>query len=57
VRAVDALYRVGIYLPFGDANVSWMRRSLADVPHQELDVFMERLFAGEDRWPPNYRAG
>ena len=37
VRAVDALYRVGIYLPFGDANVSWFRRLLADVPHQELD--------------------
>jgi hypothetical protein len=56
VRAVDALYRVGIYVPFGDANVSWMRRLLADVPHQELDVFMERLFADEERWPANYRA-
>ncbi len=54
VRAVDALYRVGIYLPFGDANVSWFRRLLADVPHHELDVFMERLFADEARWPPNY---
>ena len=53
VRAVDALYRVGIYLPFGDANVSWMRRLLADVPHQELDVFMERLLA-EERWPRYY---
>ena len=55
VRAVDALYRVGIYLPFGDANVSWFRRLLADVPHQELDVFMERLLADEERWPPNFR--
>lgn len=55
VRAVDALYRVGIYLPFGEANVSWMRRLLADVPHQELDVFMECLFADEERWPPNFR--
>jgi len=55
VRAVDALYRVGIYLPFGDANVSWFRRLLADVPHEELDVFMERLFADEARWSPMFR--
>ena len=56
VRAVDALYRVGVYLPFGDANVSWFRRLLADVPHQELDVFMERLLADDERWPPNFAA-
>ncbi|MEJ7783292.1 MAG: hypothetical protein WKF96_00725 [Solirubrobacteraceae bacterium] len=54
VRAVDALYRVGIYLPFGDANVSWIRRLLADVPHHELDVFMERLFTDTARWAPNF---
>jgi hypothetical protein len=56
VRAVDALYRVGVYLPFGDANVSWFRRLLADVPHQELDVFMEQLLADDERWPPNCAA-
>ena len=30
VRTLDALYRLTAYLPFGDANVSWMRRLLAD---------------------------
>jgi hypothetical protein len=55
VRAVDALYRAGVlYLPFGDANVSWFRRLLADVPHHELDVFIERLMADRERWPPNF---
>lgn len=55
VRAVDALYRAGVlHLPFGDANVSWFRRLLADTPHQELDVFMERLLADDERWPPNF---
>ncbi len=55
VRAVDALYRAGVlHLPFGDANVSWFRRLLADTPHQELDVFMERLLADDERWPPKF---
>ena len=53
VRAVDALYRVGIYLPFGDANVSWMRRLLGEVRQQELDVFMARLLEDDERWPPS----
>jgi hypothetical protein len=53
VRAVDALYRVGVlHLPFGDANVSWFRRLLADTPHQELDLFMARLLADDERWAP-----
>jgi hypothetical protein len=50
VWAVDALYRVTIYLPFGDRDVSSMRRILGDVPQQELDVFMERVLGDEERW-------
>jgi hypothetical protein len=54
VRAVDALYRVTIYLPFGDRDVSTMRRILGEVPQQELDVFMERLLGDQATWPPTF---
>lgn len=54
VRAVDALYRVTIYLPFGDRDVSTMRRILGEVPQQELDVFMERLLDDAESWAPTF---
>lgn len=50
VQATDALYRLGLFLPFGDANFAWTRRLLAEVEHSELDVFMAALFDREDRW-------
>ena len=50
IRAADAMYRLGLHLPFGEADVSWARTVLADTPHQELDVYIDRLIAAPDRW-------
>ncbi len=50
VRAADAIYRIGLHLPFGEADISWARGILKDSPHEELDPFITRLIeAGEIR--------
>jgi hypothetical protein len=44
------MYRLELYLPFGEADVSWARTLLAATPHQELDDYIDRLIAARKRW-------
>jgi len=50
IRAADAMYRLDLHLPFGEADVSWARTLLAETPHQELDAYIDRLIAEQERW-------
>ena len=51
IRAADAIHRLDLHLPFGEADdVSWARTLLADTPHQELDGYVDRLIAEAERW-------
>lgn len=50
IRAADAIHRLDLNLPFGDADISWARTLLADTPHQELDGYIDRLIAAAERW-------
>jgi hypothetical protein len=50
VAAADAIYRIGLHVPLGETDDSWLRTLLLDTPHQELDGFGDALIgAGERR--------
>jgi hypothetical protein len=50
VAAADAIYRVGLHVPLGETDDSWLRTLLLETPHQELDGFTDALIAaGETR--------
>lgn len=50
VAAADAIYRIGLHVPLGETDNSWLRTLLLDTPHQELDGFGDALItAGERR--------
>lgn len=50
IAAADAIHRLQLSVPLGEADSSWLRTLLADTPHGELDGFADRLIgAGERR--------
>ncbi len=50
VAAADAIYRIGLHVPLGETDDSWLRTLLLDAPHQELEGFTDVLTeAGERR--------
>jgi hypothetical protein len=50
IAAAEAIYKLGFYVPFGEADSSWLRTMLAEAPHEELDGFGDLLVeAGERR--------
>jgi hypothetical protein len=48
IQAADAIYRIGMHLPFGEADISWARGILKDASHEELDPFITGLIEGGD---------
>lgn len=50
IAAADAIHRLQLNVPLGEADCSWLRTLLADTPYAELDGFGDRLIvAGERR--------
>jgi hypothetical protein len=49
VAAADAIYRIGLHVPLGEADNSWLRTLLLDTPHQELEGFSDALVAAGER--------
>jgi hypothetical protein len=49
VAAADAIYRIGLHVPLGETDNSWLRTLLLDTPHQELDGFTDALIAAGER--------
>jgi hypothetical protein len=49
VAAADAIYRIGLHVPLGESDDSWLRTLLLDAPHQELDGFSDVLIAAGER--------
>jgi hypothetical protein len=43
VEAADAIGRIGFHLPLGEEDLSWLRITLAEAPHGELDGFADAL--------------
>jgi hypothetical protein len=50
LQAADAIYRLGIFLPFGEADESVLRLMLTEARERELDPF-EDLMLSDERWP------
>ncbi|MBF6618767.1 MAG: hypothetical protein ITG02_00870, partial [Patulibacter sp.] len=50
IQAAEAIYRIQTLLPFGEADISWVRGLLKDPRHEELEPFTDSLIAaGEIR--------
>lgn len=49
VAAADAIYRIGLHVPLGETDNSWLRTLLLDASHQELDGFTDALIAARER--------
>jgi len=49
VAAADAVYRIGLHVPLGESDDSWLRTLLLDTPHQELDGFSDALISAGER--------
>lgn len=49
VAAADAIYRIGLHVPLGESDNSWLRTLLLDAPHQELEGFTDALVAAGER--------
>jgi len=49
IQAADAMYRLDLHLPFGDADISWARLLLERTEQQELDPYVDQLIAAGHR--------
>jgi hypothetical protein len=49
LAAAEAVYKLTLYAPIGEADTSWLRQMLADSPHEELEGFTELLIAAGER--------
>lgn len=50
IAAAEAIYQLGLLVPLGETDNSWLRTLLAEAPHEELEGFGDLLIeAGERR--------
>lgn len=49
IAAADAVHRVQVLSPLGEADSSWLRTLLQEAPHEELDGFGDLLVAAGER--------
>lgn len=49
IAAAEAVYKLTVYAPIGEADTSWLRAMLADSPHGELEGFTGLLVAAGER--------
>jgi hypothetical protein len=49
IAAAEEIYQLGLLVPLGETDNSWLRTLLAEAPHEELDGFGDLLIGAAER--------